>query len=56
MTLRLPRLASVDRSAAIEPFTIPDPDGGAVRIPYGPHPGDPSPLLRPIPCVRARRS
>ncbi|GAA3383899.1 hypothetical protein [Cryptosporangium minutisporangium] len=61
MPLKLPVQRSVDRSARIEPFTIPDFDvaGGVVvvtglRLLYGPYPGDPAHLLRPLCLGRPR--
>ena len=48
MPLRLPVLGSVERSRPVEPFVIPDPDGGAVGIHYGAFPQIHQPLLRPI--------
>jgi hypothetical protein len=56
MSLRLPVQASVNRALPITPFTIPDPDGSPLNLVYGGYPGDPSPLLRPVPGGRARPS
>ena len=41
MPLRLPVLGSVERSRPVEPFVIPDPDGGAVGIHYRAFPANP---------------
>ena len=48
MSLRLPILASVDRSLPIEPFLVADPRQSVLMQVYGALPGDPPPLLSPI--------
>lgn len=52
--LNLPHQTAINRSRPIDPITIPDPgfrpgpDGKVLHILYGPLPGDPAHVLRPL--------